>query len=68
MKIEYIETNQSYTKYLVDNRYAVYLHKCTNQNSVHDTTTDTDITGSNKALKMIIACYNVKNPVERLVR
>ena len=52
----------TYSKYMIDNRYAVYLHKCQNQNCVIDTMTDKDITATDKGLLLVIEAYNCKNP------
>lgn len=52
----------TYSKYMIDDRYAVYLYKCQSQNCVIDTQTDKDITATDKGQLLIIEAYNCKNP------
>lgn len=62
MNIESVCGNYNFQKYLVDNRYAVYLYSCaSHQNLVVDTKTGEDITVTNDGLLMMIMVYNYKN-------
>ena len=45
----------TYTKYLLDNRYAVYIHDCSNQDNVFDTLANKDITNTEKGIECIIS-------------
>jgi hypothetical protein len=49
-------------KVKINDRYIVYLHKCSCQNLVIDTKDGKDITNSTKGILLIIEAYNTKNP------
>ena len=55
--------NKTYNscKYSINDRYIVYLNKCSVLNIVTDGSSNKDITNTNKGCELICAAYNFKN-------
>ena len=59
--IELVNELPTRKKYIIDDRYYVYLFHTSCQNCVIDTKTSEDITFTEKGTLLIIEAYNFKN-------